>query len=87
MAIIAPYSQYKKTNFKIGIVLLLAASVYFFYDGNHNQKFISRHTSNGKPDSTLVFNRKAPPFSQALLCLQFSSGKIKIKKLWPTNRT
>ncbi|MDD5135105.1 MAG: hypothetical protein PHP01_06825 [Phycisphaerae bacterium] len=80
MAITAPYSQYKKTNFKIGIVLLLIASVYFFYDGKYNQKFIGKHTSNGKPDSTLVFNQKAPPYLFAgavVLAILFWKNKDK----------
>ncbi len=62
MAVIAPYCQYKKTNFKIYIVLLLIAGAYFAYDGFYNKKFISKHTTIGQPDSTLAFNRKSPPF-------------------------
>lgn len=62
MAIIAPFCQYKKTNFKIGVVLLLVAAVWFAYDGFYSQKFKARHTVGGKPDSTLVFHKKSPPF-------------------------
>jgi hypothetical protein len=62
MAVIAPYCQYKKTNFKIYIIILLAFALYFYYDGEYNQKFIAKHTNLGKPDSTLAFNRKSPPF-------------------------
>lgn len=62
MAIAAPYCQYKKTNFKIYIALLLIAAVYFAYDGFRNKKFIANHTTLGKPDATLVFNKESPPF-------------------------
>ncbi len=82
MAVIAPYCQYKKTNFKIYIALLLIAGVYFAYDGYYNQKFISKHTSLGQPDSTLAFNRKSPPFFAAgavILAVWFL--KIKNNKL------
>jgi hypothetical protein len=62
MAVIAPYCQYKKTNFKIYIVMLLIAAAFFAYDGFFNKTFIKKHTNLGIPDSTLVFNRKSPPF-------------------------
>jgi hypothetical protein len=62
MAVIAPLCKYKKTNYKIYIVMLLAFAVYFAYDGYFNQKFIDKHTVNDKPDSTLAFNRNSPPF-------------------------
>lgn len=82
MAIVAPYCQYKKTNFKIYIVMLLIAAVYFAYDGFYNQKFIAKHTNLGKPDSTLVFNLKSPPFFFAgAVILAVWYWKIKDKKL------
>jgi hypothetical protein len=62
MAVVAPLCKYKKTNYKIYIVMLLAFAVYFAYDGYFNQKFIDKHTVNDKPDSTLAFNRNSPPF-------------------------
>jgi hypothetical protein len=82
MAVIAPFCKYKKTNFKVYIVLLLAFAVYFAYDGYYHRKFIIKHTNNGKPDSTLVFNRKSPPFflvGAAVLAIYF--WKVKDKKL------
>jgi hypothetical protein len=82
MAVVAPFCQYKKTNFKIYIIILLVFAVYFAYDGYYNQKFISKHTNIGKPDSTLVFNRKVPPFlfaGAAVLAVWY--WKIKDKKL------
>ena len=62
MQVSAPYCQYKKTNFKIYIVMLLIAAGYFAYDGYFNKTFIKKHTNAGKPESTLVFNQKSPPF-------------------------
>jgi hypothetical protein len=62
MAVVAPLAKYKKTNFKIWILMLVMAGVWFAYDGFRNQKFIAKHTQNGQPDSTLAFHRKSPPF-------------------------
>jgi hypothetical protein len=82
MAITAPYSQYKKTNFKIGIVLLLVAAVWFAYDGYKSETFKARHTRNGQPDSTLVFHRKSPPYLFAgAVVLAIVFWKIKDKKI------
>lgn len=65
MAVNAPLSKFKRNNLIIYIVILLAASAYFAYDGHLNESFIEKHTKNygtpeAKPDGTLVFNRKAP---------------------------
>ena len=63
MAIEAPLSKYKKNNFRIGIVILVGLAIWFAYDGYRNEDFIKKHTDqNGKPDSTLVFNRKSPQY-------------------------
>ncbi|MHC4722420.1 MAG: hypothetical protein ACYS6I_06885 [Planctomycetota bacterium] len=63
MAIEAPLSKYKKNNLRIGIVVLVGLAIWFAYDGYRSEEFIKKHTDqNGKPDSTLVFNRKAPPY-------------------------
>jgi hypothetical protein len=63
MAIEAPLSKYKKNNFRIGIVILVGLAIWFAYDGYRNEGFIKKHTDeNGNPDSTLAFNRKAPPY-------------------------
>jgi hypothetical protein len=63
MAIEAPLSKHKKNNFRIGIVVLVGLAIWFAYDGYRSEEFIKRHTDqNGKPDSTLAFNRKAPPY-------------------------
>lgn len=82
MAVVAPFCKYRRTNFKIYIVMLLVFAVYFAYDGYYNQKFISKHTNNGKPDSTLAFNRKSPPvFFAAAVILGVWYWKVKDKKL------
>ncbi len=61
MDIVAPLSKYKKNNIIIFIVMLLAAGVWFGYDGFFNAKFIRQHTkADDAYDSTLAFNRKAP---------------------------
>lgn len=65
MAVIAPFSRYKKNNYKIYIVILLVAAVWFSYDGYRNESFIKKHTVNGTADATLKFHKKAPPFMLA----------------------
>ena len=63
MAIEAPLCKYKKNNFKIGIVILVVAAVWFYFDGYHSEKFAKKHTeADGTPDSNLVFHRKSPPY-------------------------
>ncbi|MCI0498649.1 MAG: hypothetical protein L0Y36_03070 [Planctomycetales bacterium] len=63
MTVEAPLSRYKKNNLLIMIALLVGLGIWFYYDGHHNPDFISKHTQpDGAPDSTLSFNRKAPPF-------------------------
>ena len=63
MAIEAPLSKYKRTNFKIYIAVCLALAGWFAYDGYLNKSFIDEHTDEqGKAEFALVFNQKAPPF-------------------------
>lgn len=63
MAIEAPVSKYTKTNLKIYIFLCIAVAAWFAYDGYINKNFIEKNTNdNGNPNSTLIFNQKAPPF-------------------------
>jgi hypothetical protein len=62
MAIEAPLSNYKKKNILIVAAILIGVGGWFAYDGKYNQKFIDKHTVDGVADSTLNFNRKAPPF-------------------------
>ncbi|RKY11421.1 MAG: hypothetical protein DRP52_05960 [Planctomycetota bacterium] len=62
MAIEAPLSSYKKKNTLIIAAVLIGIGAWFAYDGYKNQDFIKKHTVDGVADSTLAFNRKAPPF-------------------------
>jgi len=82
MSVIAPYCQYKKTNFKLGILILLVAAVWFAYDGYKSETFKKRHTKNGQPDSTLAFHRNSPPFFAAgAIVLAIILAKVKGKKI------
>lgn len=62
MTIEAPLSRYKKQNLLIAIAVLIGLGVWFYYDGHYQTSFIEKHTVDGKPDSTLMFNQKSPPF-------------------------
>lgn len=62
MAIEAPLSSYKKKNILIVAAVLIGIGGWFAYDGYKNEDFINKHTLDGVADSTLNFNRKAPPF-------------------------
>jgi len=62
MAIEAPLSNYKKKNILIIAAVLVGVGAWFAYDGYKNEDFINKHTIDGVADSTLNFNRKAPPF-------------------------
>ena len=61
-AVEAPVSRYKKQNLLIWIAVLAGLAVWFAYDGYMNEKFIEKHTKEGRPDHTLIFNRVSPPF-------------------------
>lgn len=71
MAIEAPISKFKKTNYKISIGLCVALAAVFAYDGYLSKyKWSMRYSfykenvldNDGKPTSTMIFNRKSPPF-------------------------
>jgi len=83
MAIEAPVSKFRKNSIIIWAIVCIGFAVYCVYDGYFNDKFIKKHTdANGNPDSTLVFNQKAPPFfiaGAALLVLYLFA--IKNKKI------
>lgn len=62
MAIEAPLSRYKRNNFYIYMAVCIVAALWFGYDGYLNKSFLEEHSDEqGRPDSTLVFNQKAPP--------------------------
>jgi len=71
MAIEAPVSKFRKTNFKIYIGICILAAVVFAYDGYLSKyKWSMRYSfykkevldNDGKPTHTMIFNRKSPPF-------------------------
>jgi hypothetical protein len=70
MSVEAPLSKHKRTTFLIWIAVCIAVGAYCVYDGYFNQKFIEKHTrEDGRPDSTLAFNKKAPPVLFAVAVL------------------
>ncbi len=67
MAVEAPLSKHKKTNFKIYIGACIIISVIFGYDGylskyewSHRRSFYEKHIKDGRPDETMIFNRITP---------------------------
>jgi len=71
MAIEAPISKFKKNGLKIYIVVCVAVAIIFAYDGylskykwSMRYNFYKKHVvdNDGKPTSTMNFNRKSPPF-------------------------
>jgi ABC-type multidrug transport system fused ATPase/permease subunit len=69
MALEAPISKYKKTNFKIYIVACIVFAIVFAYDGylskyqwSHRSSFYEKHVKEGQPDDTMIFNQIAPIF-------------------------
>ncbi len=67
MAIEAPLSKFKKNNVKIFVAVLVGLAIWFAYDGYLSKGFIEKNTldhgtEDARPNSTLVFNQKAPLF-------------------------
>jgi hypothetical protein len=64
MEIVAPLSKHKRNSLIIMIVAIVGFAVWCVYDGYINTSFIEEHTDaeTGKPNETLVFNQKGPPF-------------------------
>jgi hypothetical protein len=62
MALVAPISKYKIKTYLIYMAVLVGFGAYCYYDGHYNQSFIDKHTVDGKPDGTMVFNQKAPVY-------------------------
>lgn len=78
MAIEAPISKYRRTNFIIYIAVSLGVAVIFAYDGylskykwSGRYSFYEEHVINndGKPNSTMIINQKSPPFFLAAAIL------------------
>jgi hypothetical protein len=73
MAIEAPISKSKKNNLKIYAAACIIFAIVFAYDGylskyqwSHRRSFYEKHTKEGRPDDTMIFNRTAPIFLVAL---------------------
>lgn len=67
MDIEAPLSRHSKNFLIIVIVFFVGFAGWTAYDGFFRASYIKEHTGeNGEPDSTLVFNQKAPPYLLAL---------------------
>ena len=83
MAIVAPYSKFKKSNLKIYIVLMIALSLWCVYDGYFNEEWIAEHTNeDGTPMTYLTFNRNAPYYLGAgVIILGIYLGMVSCKKL------
>ena len=63
MAIEAPISKYKKSNYKIVIAVCLGLAIWCVYDGYFNKEFMEKYSdAEGNPVGWLVINRKAPPY-------------------------
>ena len=76
MAIEAPISKFKKTNFNIYIAACIVGAIVFAYDGylsryqwSLRRSFYEEHVEEGKPDDTMIFNQKAPIFLAAIAAL------------------
>jgi hypothetical protein len=67
MAVLAPISNFKMTNYKIYIAACLIFGGVFAYDGylskyewSLRRSFYEKHVNEGKPDDTMIFNRVSP---------------------------
>ncbi|MFH1613630.1 MAG: hypothetical protein ABIG61_00900 [Planctomycetota bacterium] len=74
MAVEATYCRYRKTNFKIAVIVLIGLALVFAYDGyvskyewSMRHKFYREHVvnNNNKPDSDMIFNQRVPFFLAA----------------------
>lgn len=68
MVLIAPLSRHTRNWWIMMIVAAVGLGFWLLYDGYYNQKFIEEHTlvdeATGEetPNTTLIFNRRLPPF-------------------------
>lgn len=79
MALEAPLSKHKKNTLLIYAVVCLGMAGYFYYDGYYNTSFIEKHTVDGVPDGTLVFNQKWGPLALVPLGIGFLAYLFLIK--------
>jgi len=91
MAIEASVSKYKLKGLKIYIAVCVVVAIVFGYDGylskyewSKRQSFYQEHVidNDGKPDSTMFFNRNSPPVCLAVAVIlairlaMIKNGKI-----------
>ncbi|MGA2324446.1 MAG: hypothetical protein ABSG22_11430 [Sedimentisphaerales bacterium] len=62
MVLVAPLSKYKIKTFLIYMAVMVGFAAYCVYDGHFNESFKEKHSPDGKPDGTMVFNQKAPAY-------------------------
>lgn len=74
----AKFSKFKKQNLLIFAAACIIFGVWFAYDGYVSEKFIEKHTRDGKPDSNLVFNQKAPYV--LMIMAAFFAGRFHFQK-------
>lgn len=58
----APISRYTRNSLIVGTIIMVGWGAWSIYDGYYNENFIEKYTKDGKPDATLLFNQKSPPF-------------------------
>jgi hypothetical protein len=44
------------------MAVMVGFAAYCVYDGHFNESFKEKHSPDGKPDGTMVFNQKAPAY-------------------------
>jgi hypothetical protein len=89
MAIEAPISKSRKNNLKIYTAACIIFAIVFAYDGYlskyqwaNRSSFYEKHTKEGKPDDTMIFNQIAPIFLVALAAVLMGRFcALKSKKL------
>ncbi|MBP8304475.1 MAG: hypothetical protein KBE04_10150 [Phycisphaerae bacterium] len=63
MDIVGPFSRHRTNSAVLYIVVLVGFGLWCLVDGYFKASFIDAHTGpDGRPDSTLLFNRYAPWF-------------------------
>jgi hypothetical protein len=89
MAIEAQISKHKKTNLKIYVAVCIIFAFVFAYDGylskyewSRRRSFYKKHTKDGRPDETMIFNQITPiVLAAAAIGLAARLRALKDKKL------
>jgi hypothetical protein len=88
MPAVATMGSYRRNSFRIYITACLAFAVWFAYDAYFSDAFIQKHSVDGKPDSTLMANRYAPPvLAVAAAIIAFRWWMVKDKKIVADGKT